>query len=138
MEQKQKNAKKIWIPALLLVACLAVFGILYALNRPATSAGEKAFEVTVIDNNGEATNYKGQTDEEYLRGALEELDGLTISGTDGEYGLVVETVNGVRAIYEKDGAYWGFNVNGTYCNYGVDSQPVNDGDKFEIVYTPAE
>lgn len=138
MEQKQKNAKKIWIPALLLVACLAIFGILYVLNRPATSAGEKAFEVTVIDNNGEATNYKGQTDEEYLRGALEELDGLTISGTEDEYGLVVETVNGVRAIYEKDGAYWSFNVNGTYCNYGVDSQPVNDGDKFEIVYTPAE
>ncbi len=138
MEQKQKNTKKILIPALLLIACLIIFSAAYMLNKPSASAGEKAFEVTVIDNNGESTNYSGQTDEEYLRGALEELEGLSIVGTDGEYGLVVEEVNGVRAVYEKDGAYWSFNVNGTYCNYGVDSQPVNDGDKFEIVYTPAE
>ena len=138
MEQKQKNTKKILIPVLLLAACLVIFGAAYMLNKPSASAGEKAFEVTVIDNNGDATNYNGQTDEEYLRGALEELEGLSIVGTDGEYGLVVEEVNGIRAVYEKDGAYWSFNVNGTYCNYGVDSQPVNDGDKFEIVYTPAE
>ena len=138
MEQKQKNTKKILIPVLLLAACLIIFGAAYMLNKPSASAGEKAFEVTVIDNNGDATNYNGQTDEDYLRGALEELEGLSIVGTDGEYGLVVEEVNGVRAVYEKDGAYWSFNVNGTYCNYGVDSQPVNDGDKFEIIYTPAE
>lgn len=138
MEQKQKNTKKILIPALLLVVCLVIFGAAYALNKPATSAGEKAFEVTVIDDTGASTNYSGNTDEEYLHGALDELEGLTITGTEGEYGFVVETVNGVRAIYEKDGAYWSFNVNGTYCNYGVDGQPVNDGDKFEIIYTPAE
>jgi hypothetical protein len=37
-----------------------------------------------------------------------------------------------------DGAYWSFNVNGEYCNYGVSEQPVEDGDAFEIVYTKAE
>ena len=138
MEQKQKNTKKILIPSLILVACLIAFGIFYSLNKPATFAGKKAFEVTVIDNNKVATNYKGQTDEEYLRGALEELDGLTITGTESEYGLMIETVNGIRAVYDKDGAYWSYNVNGEYSNYGVDSQPVNDGDTFEIIYTPAE
>lgn len=138
MEQKQKNTKKILIPALLLAACLMVFAAAYMLNKPSVSAGEKAFEVTVIDNNGDAVSYSGQTDEEYLRGALEALDGLTISGTESEYGLMVETVNGIRAVYDKDGAYWSFSVNGDYCNYGVDSQPVNEGDKFEIVYTTAE
>lgn len=138
MEQKQKNTKKILIPALLLAVCLVIFGAVYALNKPSASVGEKAFEVTVIDNNGVATNYSGQTDEEYLRGALEELEGFTFSGTESEYGLMVEIVNGISAVYDKDGAYWSFNVNGTYCNYGVDSQPVNDGDQFEIIYTPAE
>lgn len=138
MEQKQTSKKKIIIPAVILAVCLVAFGIFYILNRPAASAGTKAFEVTVIDNNGGETNYKGTTDEEYLRGALEELDGFTMSGTESEYGLMVETVNGISAIYDKDGAYWSFEVNGEYCNYGVDSQPVNDGDKFEIIYTPAE
>ena len=31
-----------------------------------------------------------------------------------------------------------FYVNDEYCNYGVSEQPVEDGDKFSIVYTLAE
>ena len=31
--------------------------------------------------------------------------------------------------------YWSFYVNDEYCNYGIDSQPVHDGDKFRIEYT---
>ena len=69
---------------------------------------------------------------------MEEADGLEFGADEGPYGLSVHTVNGERADYNLDGAYWGFNVNGTYCNYGVDSQPVMDGDAFEIVYTLAE
>lgn len=138
MEQKKNSKKKLLLPAVILIACLIIFGAAYALNKPAASAGEKAFEVTVIDDNGESTNYSGQTDAEYLREALEELDGFSMTGTESDYGLMVETVNGISAVYDKDGAYWSFNVNGSYCNYGVDTQPVNDGDKFEIIYTPAE
>ncbi|MEE0967314.1 MAG: DUF4430 domain-containing protein, partial [Bacilli bacterium] len=44
-------------------------------------------------------------------------------------------VNGVTADYNTDGAYWGFYVNEEYCNYGIDQQPVNDQDAFQIVYT---
>ena len=51
--------------------------------------------------------------------------------------MMVDTVNGVRADYEADGAYWSFCVNGEYCNYGIDTQPVEDGDVFSIVYTSA-
>lgn len=65
---------------------------------------------------------------------MEEADGLEFSGTESEYGLMVETVNGVTADFNVDGAYWSFYVNGTYCNYGVDSQPVEDGDAFQIKY----
>lgn len=51
---------------------------------------------------------------------------------------MVDTVNGEKAVYEDDGAYWAFTVNGEYCNYGVSEQPVADGDKFEIIYTIGE
>ena len=51
---------------------------------------------------------------------------------------MVDTVNGEKAVYEEDGAYWGFTVNGEYCNYGIAEQPVADGDEFEIVYTLSE
>ena len=50
---------------------------------------------------------------------------------------MVETVNGESAIYEKDGAYWGFNLNGEYCNYGISEEPVTDGDAVLIVWTKA-
>lgn len=65
-------------------------------------------------------------------------EGLTYSGTDGDYGLMVDTVNDEKAVFEEDGAYWGFFVNGEYCNYGIAEQPVADGDEFEIVYTVGE
>lgn len=51
------------------------------------------------------------------------------------YGLAVNAVNGEVASFEENAAYWGFFVNGEYCNYGISEQPVNDGDAFQIVYT---
>jgi hypothetical protein len=68
---------------------------------------------------------------------MDEADGLTYSGTEGQYGLMVDTVNGIRADYNLDGAYWSFYVNDSYCNYGISEQPIEDGDVFAIVYTLA-
>ena len=68
---------------------------------------------------------------------MDEAEGLTYEGEDGPYGMMISHINGEKAVYEEDNAYWGFNVNGSYCNYGISEQPVNDGDAFEIVYTPA-
>ena len=65
---------------------------------------------------------------------MEEAKGLEFFGTESEYGLMVETINGVTPDYNVDGAYWSFYVNGAYCNYGIDSQPVEDGDAFVIKY----
>ena len=130
--------KKLIIALIAFAALVAVVAGIWFATRPETTDGEKAFTLTVVHKDGSSKDFTYQTDEEYLRGALEELDGLTITGTESEYGLMIETVNGIRAVYDKDGAYWSYNVNGEYSNYGVDSQPVNDGDKFEIIYTPAE
>jgi len=66
---------------------------------------------------------------------MEEADGLTFDGDEGEYGMMVMTVNGETADYNVDQSYWSFYVNGEYCNYGIDTQPVADGDAFKIVYT---
>ena len=68
---------------------------------------------------------------------MDEAEGLTYEGSDSEYGMMVEVVNGEQAIYAEDNAYWAFYVNGEYGNYGVDSQPVTDGDTYSIVYEAA-
>lgn len=134
METK-KNNKKVIIGVVVLVALIAIFAIAYAVLREKPVEGAKSFTVEVVDNNQKSTTYEGHTDAEYLRQALEELKGFEMSGTESDaYGLMVDTVNGLTADYNTDGAYWAFYVNGIYGKYGVDSQPVEDGDVFKIVY----
>jgi len=142
-ETTNKNNKKTLKIALgvgALVVLVAVFALVYGKFSAKPVAGEKAITIEVIDNNAASTVYELNTDAEFLRQALEEAkaQGLTVGGTESEDGLMVDTVNGIRADYTLDGAYWSFNLNGTYCNYGIDDQPVTDGDAFSIVYTPAE
>lgn len=102
-------------------------------NQPVI--GSKSVTIDVVNKAEEKTSYQVNTDAECLRQAMEEAEGLTFSGTESEYGMMVETVNGETADYNKDKAYWAFYINGEYCMYGIDSQPVADGDAFSIVYT---
>ena len=82
-----------------------------------------------------STVYELKTDVEYLRQAMDEAKGLTYDGEDSQYGFAVYTVNGETADFSVDQSYWAFYVNGEYCNYGIDTQPVEDGDEFQIIYT---
>ena len=132
--QTKKSNKKVIIGVIALVAVIAVLAIVYSVFREKPVEGAKSITIEVIDNEQNSTTYEVDTDAEFLRQAMEEADGLEFSGTESDYGLMVETVNGVTADYNADGAYWSFYVNDTYCNYGVDSQPVEDGDAFQIKY----
>lgn len=102
-----------------------------ARNHP----GAKSITIEVVDNHGDSTMYDVRTDAEYLRQAMEEAQGLEFSGSESEYGMMVDTVNGVTADWNVDQSYWGFFVNGEYCNYGIETQPVTDGDAFQIIYS---
>lgn len=131
---KMKDKKKLlWI--LLPVALIVVLAVVFVAFKPKAAAGSKSITITVVDDAGASTNYAVKTDAEFLRQAMDEADGLTYSGDESEYGLMVNVVNGVTADYNVDQSYWAFYVNGEYCNYGVDSQPVADGDAFKIEYT---
>ena len=138
MEKKQN--KKVILGVVAFLAVAVILGAVYYFTRPETSKGAKEVEITVVSKEGEKTEYQINTDAEYLQQAMDEAkeEGLTYSGTDGDYGLMVDTVNDEKAVFEEDGAYWGFFVNGEYCNYGIAEQPVADGDEFEIVYTVGE
>ena len=135
MTETKKSSKKTVIGVLILIVLIAVLGIVYAVFREKPTEGTKNITIEVVNKEQETSSYEVQTSAEYLRGAMEEAEGLTFSGTDSEFGLTVDTVNGETADYNTDGAYWAFYVNGEYCNYGVDSQPIADGDVFTIAYT---
>ncbi len=130
--------KKLFLGVGALVLVLALFAGLFFAFRAKPVAGSKAITIEVVNSTQESIKYELQTDAEYLRQAMEEADGLTFDGTESEYGLMVETVNGELAEYNTNTAYWSFSVNGEYCMYGINTQPVMDGDAFAITYTPAE
>ena len=132
----KNNTKKIVIGAVVLVALVALFAVLYSQFGPKAVKGSKHVTIEVVDNNSESTSYALDTDAEYLRQAMDELGdkGFTYDGTDSEYGIMISSVNGLMADYATDGAYWAIYVNGEYGQYGADSQPVADGDTYTFKY----
>ena len=129
-----KNKKKLLgVGALIIV--IAVFALIYGKFSEKPVEGSKAITIEVINSEEKSTMYELQTDAEYLQQAMDEAEGLEYVGEEGPYGIQVNSVNGEEAVYETDAAYWGFFVNGEYCNYGISEQPVEDGDAFQIVYT---
>lgn len=121
---------------ILLVLCVFTFVSCNSKGKNDNSNvnTEKDVSVEIVWQDGERNEYEVNTDAEYLAQVLDEIDELSYETDDG----MVMVINGVRADYVKDGAYWAFFVNGEYCNYGISDQPVADGDEFEIVYTVAQ
>ena len=101
------------------------------------STGSKHITIEVKSADGSTVSDIVSTDADYLRQAMDEAGGLTYSGTESEYGMMVEVVNGEQAVYAEDNAYWAFYVDGEYGQYGIDSQPVEDGVTYSIVYEAA-
>ncbi len=92
------------------------------------------FEVTELDGTKKEFEVKYDT-EEFVGEAL--VNEKLISGEVGQYGLMVDTVNGQKYDYTEDGAYWAFYVNGEYAMTGVDTTPIKDGEVYSFVATKA-
>ena len=131
---KTKMNKKILGVALLVLLVLAMV-LVYVKFSDKPVEGSKSVTIEVVNSEKESVKYELKTDALYLAEAMEEAEGLEYETEDGPYGLTVLSVNGERAVYDENGAYWGFYVNDEYCNYGISEQPVNDGDYFKIEYT---
>lgn len=92
--------------------------------------GSISFSFTVVDQDGNETQFEIHTDKEIVGDALTELE--LISGDNGDYGLYVKTVNGITVDYDTDGKYWAFYVNDEYASTGVDSTPIAEGDSYSF------
>lgn len=129
----KKNFKKL-LAVLLLAALAAGMTFVYVRFGAKPVAGSKAITITVVDSAAKETVYSLRTDAEFLLSAMEEAEGLSFSGSEGPYGMMITEVNGETADYSVNGAYWSFTVNGAYGSYGVSEQPIYDGDAFVIAY----
>lgn len=111
-----------------------------ATEAPATSAESTAEEaakytltIKVIDDKGESSDFEIKTNADNLGDAL--LEAKLVEGEVSEYGLYIKVVNGLRADYELDGAYWALSKGGEYLMTGANDTPIADGETYELTYT---
>lgn len=147
MNGNKNNEKKIIIiSAIILAVLIALFGTVYCFSNKDSLAGAnnsysdsqelKTYSVEVVDKDKQVREYSGQTSGKYLIDVMDELSeqgDFSYEGEDSVYGVFVTAVNGVKT-EDITKAYWAFYVNDTYCQHGVSTQPVSDGDKFRIQY----
>ena len=92
----------------------------------------KTIAVEVVHKDESKKQLEISTDEEYLRGALEQEN--LIAGEESDYGLFVKTVDG-ETVDDGNQEWWCFTKDGEMLNTGVDSTPIADGEHYEITFT---
>lgn len=125
--------KKVLIAVIALAAVIALLLGVYFATRPATQVGAKTFTVTVVHGDGSSKEFTYHTDEEFL-GPVLVAEGLVV-GTEGPYGLTIDTVDGETASWDANQSYWALFIGEEYATTGASSTPVKDGDHFKLVYT---
>ena len=91
-------------------------------NGTIVGEGKTQFGLEITFQDGSTKSYTVKTDKTTVGEALTELK--LISGTVGDYGLMIETVDGQTVTYETDKKYWAFYINGAYANSGVDTTEI--------------
>lgn len=129
------NKKKTILLAVFLVAVAVALAAVWWFNRPETSAGAKTITVEVVHKDESKKTFTCKTDEEYVDKVLVS-EGI-VEDNQTEFGLYILVVDGERADYNEDGAYWSLLQNGEATTTGASETPVQDGDVFSLVYTLA-
>ena len=120
--------------SVILVAIIAVFGALLVIGKPDFQKGEKDINVTIVYEDKSEKKFEISTDAENLGQALFEK-GLV---TEEEYKAgYYQHIDGVRADYTLDKAWWCVTKGGEMTTVGANDLPIADGDSFEITHTPA-
>ena len=122
-----KKSRKTLLIVLILVLVIAAMVAAWFIFGPNGVAGKKTITVEVTHLDGTTNTFEVKTDEEFLRPALEAEK--LVSGTESEYGLFIDTVDGEYADSAKN-EYWLYTVNGEMASYGVDQQPIEDKDVY--------
>ncbi len=124
-----KKQAKIAIGIGILVVLIAAMALVFWKFMPQGQTGDKTIEIQVVVSEEDVREFTVKTDEAYLGAALEN-EGL-IEGEEGQYGLFITAVDGVKADDSKN-QWWCITKNGEQVNTGVDTTPITDGEHYEL------
>ena len=97
--------------------------------------GSTMFYFEVINEAGGATLLRIHTDATTVGDALAGV-GL-IAGIQTDFGLMVTHVQGMRADFDEDDAWWAFYINGVMAEAGVSDTDIVAGATYAFRFTPA-
>lgn len=103
-------------------------GVTAVTDGATLGEGATTFALVIKQLDGSSISATVNTDAETVGEALEAL-GILV-GEEGPYGLYIKEVNGVSAIYEEDGTYWAFYIDGEYAMTGADATPITAGAEY--------
>ena len=95
--------------------------------------GDTSFRLEVVDSDGQTGQWEIRTDAETVGDALYEIS--FISGETTDFGLMIDTVNGITADWDTDGAFWAFYINGEFATAGADATEIDKDAVYRFVYT---
>jgi len=134
-EMKKTKQSKFQVKILIILITATLLFTTACGQENNTSEGTKEFTLEVTDDNGNVTSLTIKTDESTVGAAL--LGEGIIDGDVSDFGLMVLFVNGIRADYIEDGAWWAFYIDGEMAMEGVDTTEIEEGKTYAFIYTPA-
>ena len=124
--------KRNWIVLIALVLVVAMLTAGCSLFGPKGNDDTKHFTVTITHKDG-TQKVLNCTSDAQMVGDYLQAEGL-VKGEEGAYGLYIHEVDGERAVYEEDGAFWAFYVDGEQSLTGVDQTVLEEGKNYELRY----
>lgn len=125
--------KKTLILVIALALVVAALAAVYFVTRPQATEGMKSFTVEIVHKDGTTKTETLKSDAEFLGEVLDEKG--MIEYEEGPYGKFILKADGEKAVFEEDGAYWGFFIGEEYAMLGVDQTPIEEGKVYRLVYT---
>lgn len=117
-----------FVLCLVLVAAMSLLSVGCNDNNTPAPAGEKEFTLTVTHSDSSEKTFTVKSEKQTVGEAL--LDEEIIAGSQGQYGLMVETVDGETVKYDDNGKYWAFYIGNEYAMTGVDATNIEDGQTY--------
>ena len=125
--------KKMLLGIVALVIVIAVMAGVYMATRPETVAGGKTVTIEIVHKDGTVKKLEYTTEAEYLADLLLEKDLVTGYASE-EYGFTIESVDGVTADWNVDGAYWALYEGEEYATSSAAGIVLLDGGVYRLVY----
>lgn len=118
----------------LLLALVMVFALTACgAKEEAPASDAVSFKVVVTDLDGKETTFEYSSNAASVGEALV-AEGL-IEGHETEYGLYIDTVNGITADWDADQTYWAFYINGEYATTGIDGTEIVADTTYSLTLT---